>query len=61
MTLDFCCGAKDEYMDSFSKPTVLATVATASSLSPDRITALIPLSFSLPISKTDYSGPNNKP
>lgn len=44
---DFFCGVKEDLMDSFSIPTALAIVATASSLSPDKSTVLIPFCWSL--------------
>ena len=47
MAPDFCCGVKDAFIRSFSIPTVFATVATASSLSPDNRIVLIPFCCSL--------------
>lgn len=45
---DFCCGVKDDLINSFPIPTAFAIVATASSLSPDKRTVLIPFCWSLP-------------
>jgi hypothetical protein len=47
MTSDLCCGVKEALIQSLPIPTVFAIVATASSLSPDKRTALIPFCWSL--------------
>lgn len=44
---DFFCGVNEALIDSFPIPTASATVATASSLSPDKRTVLIPFCWSL--------------
>lgn len=52
---DFCCGVRDAFILSSSIPTIFPILATASFLSPDNRTVLIPFSWSLPIQKERVS------
>lgn len=52
---DFPCGVNDDLINSLSIPTAFAIVATASSLSPEKRTVLIPFCWSLPVKATTKS------